>query len=330
MLTAKHCVTKSGGNKHNMNVLFGDTAIGGGEPNFIENTHLESTTDAALLELEDEVTDPNLVVGYGLRDPEPDVGDDLAIAGWGDAPSPTLQVATMGMEEPQAGGATEGNRWLLTDVGQGIVESGDSGAGVHVDGLVYGVVSTAAPVDAQASAVPTNDIAGWIEQTSGVAPVAPAEEDEEDPMDVDSDEGGGGCMDSPTLPAEDTSPEGTRDIDGHGRGQSGADVGNAIANAIEDVENADENVKALVGRLAQANPACNVMVIQQETYGEPVDISGVKEQSTVVFGTNTFDVWVFDSGTFTNDGDMGWDNWGWSGTWTRSEDQRTVTFEPIG
>lgn len=167
-----------------------------------------------------------------------------------------------------------------------------------------------------------------------------SEEDEGDPLDEDSEDGGvplpedpgsGGCADSPTLPAEDTSPEGTRDIEGHGRGQSGADVGNAIANVIEDVQKADENVKALVSRLAQASPACNVMVIQQETYnGRPQDISGVKSESTVVFGTNRFDVFVFDSGTFTNKGDMGYDNWGWSGVFTRSEDQRTVTFTPKG
>ena len=321
VLTAKHCVTDSGGNTDNMSVLAGDRAIGEGEPHFLESIQLDPNTDTALLQLE-EGADPNLVIGYGLGFPG-ELGDGVEIAGWGDGPSPTLQVATMGTENTEWSGAAEGNRLLFTDFNQGLAESGDSGSGVHFNGLVYGVLSGTDKTDyGDASAVPTEDIAGWIEETSGVGPAGG------DPMDVDS---GGGCAGSPTLPAEDTSPEGTRDMEGQGRGSGGADVGNAIANSIEDVQNADENVKALVSRLAQANPSCNVMVIQQETYdGRPQDISDVKSESTVVFGTNRFDVFVFGSGTFTNKGDMGYDNWSWSGVFTRSEDLRTVAFTPRG
>jgi hypothetical protein len=36
---------------------------------------------------------------------------------------------------------------------------------------------------------------------------------------------------------------------------------------------------------------------------------------------------VFKTGSFTNDGDLGMNNWGWVGkNWVQSEDKHTVTF----
>lgn len=348
VLIAEHCFSETGATIRNSGFMIGDTRLGGGDPYKIKDVkpHPEGF-DAALVQLAEEAPTEH-VVGYGVGVPE--VGDPAKIRGWG-ATSPggpraeVLQEATMELLDEDSPEGEYGARLLFGDIGQGIAIQGDSGAGVDIDGFVYGLYTRNNDDDiiTEADIVPTEDIADWIEQVSGVAPSGPAlgeqrdpeeDEDSEDggvPLDEDSGSGSGGCADSPTqVAAEDTSPEMTPDIEGHGAGRSGADVGNAIANAIEDVENADENVKALVSRLAQENPACNVMVIQQETYDGPEGISGVKSESTVVFGTNTFDVWVFDSGTFTNTGDMGYDNWGWSGVFTRSEDLRTVTFTPIG
>ena len=326
VLTARHCLDYA--SEADSYVLAGGLDLGSGNRHYIEEFHRHEETDAALLELEEAAAAP--VVGYHQETPT--VGDSFEISGWGwkpPAPPPlSLRTAIMELTDTERDSDLGwGDRLVLEDIGWGIGENRDSGAGLYFEGVIHGVLSTehldSDPITD--TAVPTSDIAGWIEETSGVPPVGG------DPMDEVSDGGSGACVGSPTLPAEDTSPEGTRDMEGHGRGQSGADVGNAIGNVIEDVENADANVKALVGRLAEANPACNVMVIQQETYDGPVGITGVKgEGSTVVFGTNTFDVWVFDSGAFTNTGDMGWDNWGWSGNFTRSEDQRTVTFTPRG
>lgn len=370
VLMAEHCFSEHGATASNSGFMIGDTRLGEGLPYRIKGIQAAPDgIDAALVELTEAAPEEH-VVGYGIG--VPNLGDLAQIRGWGAtaeltsegdvrSDSDVLQEATVQLTDensPEEGGA----RLYFADAGQGVPSDGDSGAGLYVDGFVYGVfVSGDDPPATFANAVPTEDIADWIEQVSGVAPSGPAllseqrdpEEDEGEPSDEDSDDGGvpldedsddggvplpedsesgsGGCADSPTqVAAEGTSPEETRDMEGQGRGRGGADVGNAIANSIEDAENADENVKALVGRLAQENPACNVMVIQQETYDEPQGISGVKSESTVVFGTNTFDVWVFDSGAFTNDGDMSYENWGWSGSWDRSEDDRTVTFTPRG
>ena len=72
------------------------------------------------------------------------------------------------------------------------------------------------------------------------------------------------------------------------------------------------------------------MVIQQETYGEPENIEGVVENYKTGFGDNTWDAWVFRSGTFINDGNLGFDNWAFSGNFTRSGERENIaTFAPI-
>lgn len=342
VLTAKHCVEKANAELEEVEVLVGDTRRLQGQVIGVDTVHTNGTTDTALLELEEEAPEEH-VVGYSALVPE--IGSLVQIRGWGRTNvnglgvpvtyPETLQEATKVVSSHSSGNTTPTAlarlESLPTEANEGTTNKGDSGGGWYSEGLIRAVHSQGNGAT-WSVAVPTADIAPWIEETSGVAPADEEYDTAEEEPTEEAPPTGGGCAESPTLPAEDTSPEETPDIEGYGRGRSGADAGNAIANTIEDVENADENVKALVGMLAEANPACNVMVIQQETYDEPEGITGVKEQErpTVVFGTNTFDVWVFDSGTFTNDGDMGWDNWGWSGTWTRSEDLRTVTFTPRG
>ncbi len=168
VLTAKHCITGPGGNLDNLGVLIGDRRLGQGTPRVLDSIHLHPTTDSALLELEDEVLQPSFVVRYGLGTPA--VNTNVAIRGWGDTPDPVLQVATMRTADTRWGGAQEGNRLLFDDIGEGGGEEGDSGAGIYVQGAVYGILSTVDDIAGEASAVPTNDIAEWIQATSGVRP----------------------------------------------------------------------------------------------------------------------------------------------------------------
>jgi hypothetical protein len=109
-------------------------------------------------------------------------------------------------------------------------------------------------------------------------------------------------------------------------GAGGIAVGEASATLTDESQNSGDHVEAQVCAQGKAHPDKNVMIIQQETYDGPVDLTGVVVDFDWTLAGNTFDVFVFDTGTFTNTGDQGWENWGFSGTFTRSEDGRTVTF----
>lgn len=111
-----------------------------------------------------------------------------------------------------------------------------------------------------------------------------------------------------------------------GPGSSGQAVGEAISASLIESAESDDIVKAWVCQLTAEHPGKNVMVIQQETYDGPDGLTGVTADFDAAIAGNDFDVFVFDTGSFTNDGDLGWVNWGFGGTFTRSEDQRTVTF----
>lgn len=112
-----------------------------------------------------------------------------------------------------------------------------------------------------------------------------------------------------------------------GGGGGGAAVGEASAAMTHEAQNSGAYVAAQVCAVQNSNPGKNVMIIQHETYDGPVNLTGVTKDYDISIANNGFDVFVFDSGSFTNGGDMGYENWAWSGTnWTRSEDKRTVTF----
>ncbi|MBD2055316.1 hypothetical protein H6F88_04630 [Oculatella sp. FACHB-28] len=104
-------------------------------------------------------------------------------------------------------------------------------------------------------------------------------------------------------------------------------MGDAAARLTHEAQNSGDYVKAHLCEVSARNPGKNVMIIQHETYDGPDNLTGVTEDYDIEIGGNGFDVFVFDTGSFTNDGDMGYENWAWSGVgWTRSEDMRTVTF----
>lgn len=111
------------------------------------------------------------------------------------------------------------------------------------------------------------------------------------------------------------------------RPSGGAIVGNSIARLTHERQHSGDYVKAYLCEAAAANPGKNIMIIQHETYDGPDNLTGVTQDYDIEIGGNGFDVFAFDTGSFTNKGDMGYQNWAWSGTgWTRSEDKRTVTF----
>ncbi len=169
VLTAKHCIVESHADIDNLGLMIGDKRLGHGTIHYVDSIHLNTDTDTALLELEDEVSNPSLVIPYGLGTPA--VGTNVAIRGWGSDPSDVLQVATMSTVDTRWTGAGEGNRLLFREIGQGAATAGDSGAGIYLKGKIYGVESTTTDNDnpAEASAVPTDDIADWIKATTGVA-----------------------------------------------------------------------------------------------------------------------------------------------------------------
>lgn len=133
VLTAKHCITDVGATAANSGVLVGDRRLGQGDPHALESIHLEQNTDSALLELEDPVSNDSYVVGY-VAGSTPAVGQNVAVRGWGSPeevpPRPFLQVATMSVTDTRWAGATVGDRLTLGNIGQGVPEKGDSGAGV--------------------------------------------------------------------------------------------------------------------------------------------------------------------------------------------------------
>lgn len=170
VLTAKHCITDSFATTDNSGVLVGDRRVGEGEPHTLESIRQDPDTDSALLELEDPVSNSSFVIGFEGSD-APAEDENVAIRGWGSTPAPDLQVATMRTSDSEWDGAEEGNRLLFANLGSGVLELGDSGAGVYYGGLVTGVISTTDDVFGEASAVPTADIADWILRESGVEAV---------------------------------------------------------------------------------------------------------------------------------------------------------------
>ncbi len=112
-----------------------------------------------------------------------------------------------------------------------------------------------------------------------------------------------------------------------GRGSGGAAVGEGGAKVTHERQNSGDYVAAQVCAVSAKNPGKNIMIIQHETYDGPDNLTGVTQDYDIEIAGNGFDVFAFDTGSFTNDGDLGYQNWAWSGVgWTRSEDKRTVTF----
>lgn len=67
----------------------------------------------------------------------------------------------------------------------------------------------------------------------------------------------------------------------------------------------------------------NVMVFNlSQNYEDR--FNGVKTFATANLGNVVYGIWVFESGTFKNNGDGGWDNWAFRGWFDRQN--KFVTF----
>ncbi|MGB3634727.1 MAG: S1 family peptidase [Rubrobacteraceae bacterium] len=405
VLMAKHCFSDSGADEANSGFTIGSKALGEGERHFIENIVEHPGNpgkDVVLVELEKAAPGEH-VVGYGTGIPK--IGALGQFRGWGAsdevnsqgeqrADSDILQEATMKLSDqnaPEEDG--DGARLEFSDIGRGYANQADSGAGLYIDGLIYGVfvTSTDSPSpNSKAYVVPTADIADWIERVSDVEP---GEIESDSSMDPDKrpdqcpppipqsgQQGQSAGQHRYAVDTTDTtgvertkssySPEKNKicqeweerereredrkdkeepdkeskspsRVGASGKVGAGAGAGiaaDAIDNFIDGVDeskNSGEVAKGVVEELKKQYPEHNVMLIQQETYDRDKaeeTLEGVvfgPEDKSIQIADNAWDVWVFESGTFTNTGDLGYENWAFSGNFERTPDDsgNTVKFE---
>ena len=110
---------------------------------------------------------------------------------------------------------------------------------------------------------------------------------------------------------------------------------NTITQAISSAANRNGVVKQIMNAAYyQTNQRYNVMVFNLNQNYDASGLVGVKYYKNVTYDpTNSnipFGVWVFESGTFVNQGDGGYINWCFGGSFKRSgQNNQTVTFSKI-
>ncbi len=98
-----------------------------------------------------------------------------------------------------------------------------------------------------------------------------------------------------------------------------------IANAISNAVYAGQDRSAFVKNLMEstfyaAGQQYNVMVFNLgQNYHD--QFSGVKFYGSAMYQNLTFGIWAFESGEFTNQGDGGWINWAFRGSFERNGNQ---------
>ncbi|WP_339229789.1 stress protein [Oceanobacillus sp. FSL K6-2867] len=105
-------------------------------------------------------------------------------------------------------------------------------------------------------------------------------------------------------------------------------IGEAIADAKKTADNRSGFVKgAMEKAFFEAGQQYNVMVMNLSQGYNSNQLQGVQYFDTVDYDGITFGVWVFEEGTFVNEGDGGYDNWAFRGWFERTgDDQKTVNF----
>lgn len=83
-----------------------------------------------------------------------------------------------------------------------------------------------------------------------------------------------------------------------------------------------ELTQSLIGEYSRSFPDTNIIAVKSLN---DISFSGVSglEHLAVVDGVNVF---AIDEGTITNNGDGGWRNWGFAGTFEHDKDAKQVTF----
>ncbi|RDW19443.1 stress protein [Oceanobacillus arenosus] len=105
-------------------------------------------------------------------------------------------------------------------------------------------------------------------------------------------------------------------------------IGQAIDDAKRTADNRSGFVKgAMEKAFFEAGQQHNVMVMNLSQGYNSNQVQGVQYFDTVDYNGITYGVWVFDEGTFVNEGDGGYDNWAFRGWFERTEEQgHTVNF----
>lgn len=81
--------------------------------------------------------------------------------------------------------------------------------------------------------------------------------------------------------------------------------------------------RSLIEEYGRAFPDTNIIAVKSFNDLSFTGVSGL-EHLAVVDGVDVFSI---DEGTITNNGDGGWQNWGFTGTFEHAEDTKEVTFE---
>ncbi|MGW9019228.1 stress protein [Priestia megaterium] len=104
-------------------------------------------------------------------------------------------------------------------------------------------------------------------------------------------------------------------------------IGQAIADAAKTADNRSGFVKgAREKAFYEAGEQYNVIVMNL-SQGYDEKLNGIQYFDTVDYDGITYGVWVFEDGTFVNEGDGGYDNWAFRGWFERTgDDEKTVNF----
>ncbi|MEU0953056.1 hypothetical protein ABZ353_12020 [Streptomyces niveus] len=84
-----------------------------------------------------------------------------------------------------------------------------------------------------------------------------------------------------------------------------------------------ERTRSLIEEYGRTFPDTNIIAVKSFNDLSFTGVSGL-EHLAVVDGV---DVFAIDEGTITNNGDGGWQNWGFTGTFEHAEDSKEVTFK---
>ncbi|MGW9019656.1 stress protein [Priestia megaterium] len=105
-------------------------------------------------------------------------------------------------------------------------------------------------------------------------------------------------------------------------------IGQAIDDAKKTADNRSGFVKgAMEKAFFESGQQYNVMVMNLSQGYNSDQLQGVQYFDTVDYDGITYGVWVFEEGTFINEGDGGYDNWAMRGWFERTgDDQKTVNF----
>lgn len=108
--------------------------------------------------------------------------------------------------------------------------------------------------------------------------------------------------------------------------------GNALADTIQqaivNAKNREGAVKSMrETAYYQTKQRYNVMVFNLNQNYDASQLSGVKSYTTLTYSQIPFGVWIFESGTFVNQGDGGFINWAFDGNCKRTgKNGMTVVF----